>query len=76
MTVNEVCCWWRSLIQARELSRVISDGSFSPTFPDATAGTGLGLAIVQRIVLEHRVDSSETNHPLGARFVIELPAGT
>ena len=38
-------------------------------------GTGVGLAIVQRIILEHRGKiRAETNHPRGARFVIELPA--
>jgi signal transduction histidine kinase len=48
---------------------------FQPYFSRRDSGTGLGLAIVQRIVLEHRGRiRAETNHPLGARFVIELPA--
>ncbi len=49
---------------------------FQPYFSRRDSGTGLGLAIVQRIVLEHRGRiRAETNHPLGARFMIELPAG-
>jgi len=49
---------------------------FQPYFSRRDSGTGLGLAIVQRIVLEHRGRiRAETNHPHGARFVIELPAG-
>ena len=48
---------------------------FQPYFSTRGRGTGLGLAIVQRIVTEHggriRADS---NHPCGAKFVIELPA--
>ncbi len=48
---------------------------FQPYFSRRESGTGLGLAIVQRIILEHRSRiRAETNHPRGARFVIELPA--
>ena len=48
---------------------------FQPYFSRRDSGTGLGLAIVQRIILEHRGRiRAETNHPRGARFVIELPA--
>ena len=48
---------------------------FQPYFSRRDSGTGLGLAIVQRIILEHRGKiRAETNHPRGARFVIELPA--
>jgi two-component system nitrogen regulation sensor histidine kinase NtrY len=48
---------------------------FQPYFSKSGSGTGLGLAIVQRIILEHggRI-RAEKNDPLGARFVIELPA--
>jgi nitrogen fixation/metabolism regulation signal transduction histidine kinase len=48
---------------------------FQPYFSTRGGGTGLGLAIVQRIILEHggRI-RAEANYPLGARFVIELPA--
>ena len=47
---------------------------FQPYFSTRGGGTGLGLAIVQRIVMEHggRIHA-QTNHPRGARFVIELP---
>lgn len=50
---------------------------FQPYFSTRGSGTGLGLAIVQRIVLEHggRIRAG-VNYPRGARFVIELPAGT
>ena len=47
---------------------------FQPYFSRRDSGTGLGLAIVQRIILEHRGRiHAETNHPRGAKFVIELP---
>jgi nitrogen fixation/metabolism regulation signal transduction histidine kinase len=47
---------------------------FQPYFSRHEGGTGLGLAIVQRIILEHHSKiRAETNHPRGARFVIELP---
>lgn len=47
---------------------------FQPYFSTRGGGTGLGLAIVQRIVMEHggRI-YAQTNHPRGARFVIEMP---
>jgi len=48
---------------------------FLPHFSTRNRGTGLGLAIASRIVAEHggtlRV---EDNSPVGARFVIKLPA--
>jgi two-component system nitrogen regulation sensor histidine kinase NtrY len=57
-------------IQAADFKRL-----FQPYFSRRESGTGLGLAIVQRIILEHRSKiRAETNHPRGARFVIELPA--
>ena len=47
---------------------------FQPYFSTRGSGTGLGLAIVQRIVLEHQGRiRAESNHPRGARFVIEIP---
>jgi two-component system, NtrC family, nitrogen regulation sensor histidine kinase NtrY len=47
---------------------------FLPYFSTKDRGTGLGLAIVSRIVEEHRGSVRvEKNHPMGARFVIELP---
>lgn len=49
---------------------------FEPYFSRRDSGTGLGLAIVQRIIMEHGGHiRAERNHPHGARFVIELPAG-
>ncbi len=50
---------------------------FQPYFSTRGSGAGLGLAIVQRIILEHRGRiRAEANLPRGARFVIELPAGS
>ena len=50
---------------------------FQPYFSRRDSGTGLGLAIVQRIILEHtgRI-RAEKNHPVGAKFVIELPTAS
>ena len=49
---------------------------FEPYFSRRDSGTGLGLAIVQRIIMEHGGHiHAERNHPRGACFVIELPAG-
>jgi two-component system, NtrC family, nitrogen regulation sensor histidine kinase NtrY len=51
------------------------DKLFLPHFSTKDRGTGLGLAIASRIIEEHhgliRVDD---NAPVGARFVIQLPA--
>jgi hypothetical protein len=47
---------------------------FLPYFSTKKRGTGLGLAIVSRIVEDHHGSIRvEENHPVGARFVIELP---
>jgi nitrogen fixation/metabolism regulation signal transduction histidine kinase len=50
---------------------------FQPYFSTRERGTGLGLAIVHRIITEHggRI-RAEANQPLGAKFVIELPAAS
>jgi nitrogen fixation/metabolism regulation signal transduction histidine kinase len=47
---------------------------FQPYFSTRSRGTGLGLAIVQRIIADHggRI-RAESNHPSGAKFIIELP---
>jgi|SRR5579859_4564118 len=51
------------------------DKLFLPHFSTKDRGTGLGLAIAARIVAEHagRIHV-EDNHPVGSRFLIELPA--
>jgi two-component system, NtrC family, nitrogen regulation sensor histidine kinase NtrY len=50
---------------------------FLPYFSTKKRGTGLGLAIVSRIVEDHHgFIRVEENHPVGARFVIELPVAT
>jgi two-component system, NtrC family, nitrogen regulation sensor histidine kinase NtrY len=47
---------------------------FLPYFSTKKRGTGLGLAIVSRIIEDHHGSIRvEENHPVGARFVIELP---
>jgi two-component system nitrogen regulation sensor histidine kinase NtrY len=48
---------------------------FLPYFSTKGRGTGLGLAIVSHIVAEHNAHIRvEDNRPMGARFIIELPA--
>jgi signal transduction histidine kinase len=48
---------------------------FLPYFSTKNRGTGLGLAIVSHIVAEHNgTIRVEDNRPVGARFLIELPA--
>ena len=44
-------------------------------FSTKNRGTGLGLAIVSRIVAEHGAHIRvEDNQPVGARFIVEIPA--
>jgi two-component system nitrogen regulation sensor histidine kinase NtrY len=51
------------------------DKLFLPHFSTKDRGTGLGLAIASRVVAEHHgLIRAEDNAPVGARFVIELPA--
>ncbi len=48
---------------------------FLPYFSTKNRGTGLGLAIVSHIVAEHSGQIRvEDNQPVGARFIVELPA--
>lgn len=50
------------------------DKLFLPQFSTKDRGTGLGLAIAARIIAEHGgTIHVEDNHPVGSRFVIELP---
>ncbi len=47
---------------------------FLPYFSTKKRGTGLGLAIVGRIVEDHHGSIRvEEHHPVGARFIVELP---
>lgn len=51
------------------------DKLFLPHFSTKDRGTGLGLAIASRVIAEHHgIIRAEDNVPMGARFVIELPA--
>ena len=51
------------------------DKLFLPHFSTKERGTGLGLAIASRVLAEHHgLIRAEDNEPVGARFVIELPA--
>ena len=51
------------------------DKLFLPHFSTKERGTGLGLAIASRIIAEHHgLIRAEDNSPVGARFIIELPA--
>ena len=51
------------------------DKLFLPHFSTKDRGTGLGLAIAARIVAEHGGSIHvEDNHPVGSRFLVELPA--
>lgn len=47
---------------------------FEPNFSTKKAGMGLGLTIVNSIITDHNgMISVQSNHPRGAKFVIELP---
>ena len=51
------------------------DKLFLPQFSTKDRGTGLGLAIAARIIAEHGgTIHVEDNHPVGSRFLIQLPA--
>lgn len=59
------------------VSQEAKERLFLPYFSTKKRGTGLGLAIVSRIIEDHHGSIRvEENHPLGARFVIELPVAT
>jgi len=47
---------------------------FLPYFSTKQRGTGLGLAIAAKIIQEHGgTIRAEKNHPVGAKFIVELP---
>ena len=47
---------------------------FEPNFSTKKAGMGLGLTIVNSIITDHNgMISVQSNQPMGAKFVIELP---
>lgn len=56
------------------VTREVKEKLFLPYFSTRKRGTGLGLAIVSRVVEEHHGSIRvEENHPVGARFILELP---
>jgi two-component system, NtrC family, nitrogen regulation sensor histidine kinase NtrY len=56
------------------VTRELKEKLFLPYFSTRKRGTGLGLAIVSRVVEEHHGSIRvEENHPVGARFIVELP---
>jgi len=56
------------------VTREVKEKLFLPYFSTKKRGTGLGLAIVSRIVEDHHGSIRvEENHPVGARFIVELP---
>ncbi len=56
------------------VTRETKERLFLPYFSTKNRGTGLGLAIVGRIIEDHRGSIRvEENHPVGAKFVVELP---
>jgi nitrogen fixation/metabolism regulation signal transduction histidine kinase len=56
------------------VTRELKEKLFLPYFSTKKRGTGLGLSIVSRIVEDHRGSIRvEENHPVGTRFIVELP---
>lgn len=56
------------------VTRELKEKLFLPYFSTKKRGTGLGLAIVSRIVEDHQGSIRvEENHPVGTRFIVELP---
>jgi len=52
----------------------VKERLFLPYVSTKKRGTGLGLSIVSRIMQEHNGSiRTEENHPVGARFILELP---
>jgi nitrogen fixation/metabolism regulation signal transduction histidine kinase len=56
------------------VTRELKEKLFLPYFSTKKRGTGLGLAIVSRIIEDHHGSIRiEENHPVGTRFIVELP---
>jgi two-component system, NtrC family, nitrogen regulation sensor histidine kinase NtrY len=56
------------------VTRELKEKLFLPYFSTKKRGTGLGLSIVNRIVEDHHGSIRvEENHPVGTRFIVELP---
>jgi two-component system nitrogen regulation sensor histidine kinase NtrY len=56
------------------VTRELKEKLFLPYFSTKKRGTGLGLAIVSRVIEDHHGSIRvEENHPVGARFIVELP---
>lgn len=56
------------------VTRELKEKLFLPYFSTRKRGTGLGLAIVSRVIEEHHGSIRvEENHPVGTRFILELP---
>jgi two-component system, NtrC family, nitrogen regulation sensor histidine kinase NtrY len=56
------------------VTRDVKEKLFLPYFSTKKRGTGLGLAIVSRVVEDHHGSIRvEENHPVGTRFILELP---
>jgi two-component system, NtrC family, nitrogen regulation sensor histidine kinase NtrY len=56
------------------VTRELKEKLFLPYFSTKKRGTGLGLSIVSRIIEDHHGSIRvEENHPVGTRFVVELP---
>jgi two-component system, NtrC family, nitrogen regulation sensor histidine kinase NtrY len=56
------------------VTQELKEKLFLPYFSTKKRGTGLGLAIVSRIVEDHHGSIRvEENHPVGSRFIVELP---
>jgi nitrogen fixation/metabolism regulation signal transduction histidine kinase len=56
------------------VTRELKEKLFLPYFSTKQRGTGLGLSIVSRIVEDHHGSIRvEENHPVGTRFIVELP---
>jgi PAS domain S-box-containing protein len=59
------------------ISQADREKLFLPYFSTKGRGTGLGLAIVHHILSEHNAQIRvEDNYPVGARFIVEIPAAT